>query len=310
MAKGIYPGVVGSARKVKKLFVGINGAARKVKKVYVGVGGVARLSWTSAEDGQQVFTASGTFTVPDGITKVDIFCVGGGQTGGLATASNDRKYVYDDNGVGYRREWARYGGNGGNGGQTITKQSVSVVEGATYSVLVGASDGNTTVGNLCTALAGAVGRGSGGGRGTMSYDDSDADTYYYHAGSGGSDGVKGGNTTPYRQYTSGILAFYGQAGQGTTTRAFGEASGTLYAGGGGGGKAIWQYVNQGVGGTPGGGSGAGWGAVGVAATPNTGSGGGGGSLGGGMGHDTNPPQLAPGAGGSGMVIIRWYAEQQ
>lgn len=43
MAKGIYVGVAGVARKVKKIYVGVAGVARKCKKIYVGVAGVARL---------------------------------------------------------------------------------------------------------------------------------------------------------------------------------------------------------------------------------------------------------------------------
>lgn len=47
MAKNIYVGVGGKARKVKQLYVGVAGKARKVKKVYVGVGGKARLVWAA-----------------------------------------------------------------------------------------------------------------------------------------------------------------------------------------------------------------------------------------------------------------------
>ena len=47
MAKNIYVGVGGKARKIKQLYVGVGGKARKVKKVYVGVGGKARLVYTS-----------------------------------------------------------------------------------------------------------------------------------------------------------------------------------------------------------------------------------------------------------------------
>ena len=47
MAKNIYVGVGGKARKIKQLYVGVAGKARKVKKVYVGVGGKARLVYTS-----------------------------------------------------------------------------------------------------------------------------------------------------------------------------------------------------------------------------------------------------------------------
>ena len=48
MAKGIYIGVNGIAKKVKKLYVGVSGVAKKVKKAYVGVGGVAKLAYTSS----------------------------------------------------------------------------------------------------------------------------------------------------------------------------------------------------------------------------------------------------------------------
>ena len=42
MAKTIYTGIAGVARKVKQPYVGVAGVARKVKAGYLGVGGVAR----------------------------------------------------------------------------------------------------------------------------------------------------------------------------------------------------------------------------------------------------------------------------
>lgn len=47
MAKGIYIGVSGKARKVKRLYVGVGSKARKVKKMYIGVGGKARLCYSA-----------------------------------------------------------------------------------------------------------------------------------------------------------------------------------------------------------------------------------------------------------------------
>lgn len=47
MAKGIYVGVGGVPKKVKKIYAGVNGVPRKVKKVFVGVNGVPRLVWSS-----------------------------------------------------------------------------------------------------------------------------------------------------------------------------------------------------------------------------------------------------------------------
>ena len=40
---GLYIGVSGKARKIKKLYIGVNGVAKKIKKAYIGVGGKARL---------------------------------------------------------------------------------------------------------------------------------------------------------------------------------------------------------------------------------------------------------------------------
>lgn len=42
MAKRIYIGVGGTARRVKKAYIGMGGVARRIKKAYIGVGGVAR----------------------------------------------------------------------------------------------------------------------------------------------------------------------------------------------------------------------------------------------------------------------------
>lgn len=47
MAKSIYVGVDGKARKAKKAYVGVDNKARKVKKGYIGVNGVARLFYSA-----------------------------------------------------------------------------------------------------------------------------------------------------------------------------------------------------------------------------------------------------------------------
>ena len=48
MAKGIYRGVDGIARKVTKEYRGVDGIARRIKKEYRGVDGLARLCYTSS----------------------------------------------------------------------------------------------------------------------------------------------------------------------------------------------------------------------------------------------------------------------
>lgn len=47
MAKGIYVGVGGLPRKVKKIFVGVAGVPRKVKKVFGGVAGAVKLMYSA-----------------------------------------------------------------------------------------------------------------------------------------------------------------------------------------------------------------------------------------------------------------------
>lgn len=47
MAKGMYIGVDGKARKCKKAYIGIDGIARKIKKMYIGIANVARLIFSS-----------------------------------------------------------------------------------------------------------------------------------------------------------------------------------------------------------------------------------------------------------------------
>lgn len=91
----------------------------------------------------------------------------------------------------------------------------------------------------------------------------------------------------------------GGAGQGTTTRAFGESNGTLYAGGGGGSWSPSGHTGAvGQGGAGGGGRGRNndnsGNIDGTNGTPNTGGGSGGFS-----GAKVN------GQGGSGIVIVRW-----
>lgn len=242
--------------------------------------------------GSVTFTSSGTWVVPIGIKSVQIFCVGGGGGG-----SNGYEYEKND-------KYKYYGGGGGGAGYTTTKVA-SVIPGSTYTVIVGAggasgypgySGGVSSVGTLCSASGGQYGAnydqaknssrngggsgGSGGGGGSTST-----------GGVGGSDGSIG-----YTASGSTGNVIYGGAGQGTTTRAFGEASGTLYCGGGGGGNG---GASGSTGGNGGGGNGAGRLTPGSSGTVNTGGGGGGGNL------DSKGGTYGPYSGGSGIVLIRW-----
>lgn len=239
--------------------------------------------------GQQVFTSSGTFTVPVGVTSVDLFGVGGGSGGSTETSESASK-----------------AGGGGGSGYTTTIKNLSVSSGQILSINIGAggaggeprrskpwenmigkAGGNTTIiRNGTTLLTASGGKTFGGTYFWFGSDGGSGGGSGYRDNYGGSDGSNGGGDR-------------GGTGQKTTTRAFGETSNTLYAGGGGAAIGSYPY-SGGDGGAGGGGHG---GAVGVdygagnnAGLPGTvGTGGGGGGS-----------YSAWGAtGGSGIVIIRW-----
>lgn len=214
---------------------------------------------------------------------IDVFLVGGGASGYVATSAQASGF------------------GGGGGGYTRTILNISV--GANpFEVAIGAggiapnrpggatSFGAYTVGGgKYTGVQGGEG-GSGGGGGVYSNSD---------YGTGGSDGNNGEVGYP--------SSANGGKGQGFTTREFGESSGKLYAGGGGGGRYMSvQSAVVSAGGAGGGGTG-GWisgtgsqaAAAGVA---NTGGGGGGGAT------VTSTKYIQGASGGSGIVCFRESVE--
>lgn len=266
------------------------------------------------------FTSPGNFTVnvlgtgPFG-TTVEYLVVAGGGSGGTTNAC---------------------GGGGGAGGFR-TGVGFPVGAGTTYSITVGAggasvpaptpssvqgNNGNPSTFSTITSSGGGGGGGrtggSGGGgnsggyspstneyRGTgnnppqspaQGYPGGSRDRVYIPpaelvnnpCGGGGGAGNVGfdGNQTP-------LLGGNGGSGVISTFRT---GIGVTYAGGGGGGS--YPGPTGGTGGSGGGGNGGGSSVGATNGGTNTGGGGGG-------GYGTNP---APGAGGSGIVIIRYRIE--
>ena len=246
----------------------------------------------------QTFTSTQNYTIPAGYTSMDVFCVGGGGRGSKG---------YNDSDV-------SYGGGGGGSGYTSTKLNIAVSSGQVINVVIGAGSsqvsfigkptygGTTSISrsgtSLCSASGGQSGLnmwndgtngGSGGGAGAYCAPSDDEE---YNATAGGSNGSNASDN----------WISDGGNGQGTTTRAFGESSGTLYAGGGGGGGAESPTHVAAAGGSGGGGrggNGSGYNA-GSAGSANTGGGGGGGG-----GRISSTAEEPPaGNGGSGIVLIR------
>jgi hypothetical protein len=262
----------------------------------------------------QSFTSTGstTFSVPTGVTSVDVLVVGGGGGG-----------------------TQQHGGGGGAGG-LIYRPAAPVTPGGSVPVTVGGggagvgnsvqgnSGGDSVFGSLVAKGGGGAGAGwnSGGANGSPGGSGGGA-------GAGSSGGSRSGGTAtqPSQPGDSGTYGFgnrggnlngaapipgaggggAGQAGadggggngtKGGDGRTYSiSGSSVTYAGGGGGGGHTNPFSAGGAGGAGGGGAGgdhpSGTGSPGTA---NRGGGGGGGG---------NPPNTPAGSGGSGIVIVRY-----
>ena len=228
--------------------------------------------------------SSGTLTFKEEPPLIDIFLVGGGGGGGTGKAKSSGSETIGPFGS---------GGGGGGGGYTKTVTKLTANVETAYSVVIGAGGTSGQAGGTTSAFSYSVnGGGAGGSVSTIS--ESTA-----NEGKPGTGGSNGGAGYRYLNAPSTNPGSDGVPGQGTTTREFGESTGTLYAGGGAGGRGTNGYVGNSDSATGGAGGG---GNSGTAGTANTGGGGGG-------GNGTN--QFAAGAGasgGSGIVVIRAYKE--
>lgn len=135
----------------------------------------------------QLFTSSGTFTAPAGITRVFITAVGAGGGGGGGTATNK-------------------GGGGGGGGQQIINYPYTVVPGNNYTVTINAggtggaagnpgNNGGTTVFDALTITGGKGGAAGTTGTGGLGGDPTTIGLLGGSGETGGSNlGANGGST--------------------------------------------------------------------------------------------------------------------
>lgn len=106
MAKAVYLGVAGVARKVKKMYIGVNGVARKVKKAYIGVGGVAR-QFLSSDPTKGLYRATGakTFVRLDPSTGAQL----ASMTVGIGSSYNaNSSYLQQFSGTAKHMFWVGY----------------------------------------------------------------------------------------------------------------------------------------------------------------------------------------------------------
>lgn len=262
--------------------------------------------YNTRKDGVVELLTSGTLTFLSPAV-IDRFMVGGGGAGGWYVGSLNQQRVGGGGGGGYTRTDKKIRvqqnikipitiGEGGKQQNPWSGSSQPINGGATMWGDVSVAGGVTVPSKQGTSsevsLCGKGGDGgSGGGAGVIS------NSNYGVGGSNGNNGEASPN-------------FSGGAGQGTTTREFGESGGKLYGGGGGGGRVMYaQSPVVSMGGAGGGGTG-GWASpsnfISQAATDgvaNTGGGGGGGT----QASDSTGQQVksaAPGNGGSGIICFR------
>jgi len=263
--------------------------------------------------GGETYTTPGTYswTAPTGVTSVSVLAVGAGGGGMSAAGGNGPA------------------GGGGGGGGLGWKNSIAVIPGQTYTVVVGAGgpaiayNGTPSTGNGGQSYfisAGTV-AGNGGAGGTPSGGAGGVGGTY--VGDGGGQGGQGGTSSNNEGTAGGGGGAAGYAGNGgngadsgtgnVTSGTGGGAGGggsgsvTIESSGGGGGVGLFGLGGNGAGGAgttalPGiNGSGGTIGTSGAGTNPNGGAFGGGG---GGSGGSQGSTQVA-GSGGSGAVRIIW-----
>lgn len=165
-----------------------------------------------------VYAAAGTytFTVPSGVRKLRVRCIGAGGSGGVVTDSNVRSTT-------------KYGATGGAGGGYAEK-TFAVTPGSTYTVTVGAggaavtrsttgySNGNaggtTSFGAMCSATGGGAGTANTVS-GTLPASNSGG------TGSGGDINLTGGTGGQITNFGSGA-AFGGATGGGSSATWLGN----------------------------------------------------------------------------------------
>lgn len=176
---------------------------------------------TGAFANSQEFTASGTFTVPDGVTKIYVEALGGGGGGGNATSTST--YIA--------------GGSGGGSGSFIS-HILTVVPGSSKTVTIGAGGTSGSVGGT-TSFTGLTYSAIGGIAG-ISATASGGDTYPIPSNTNKSFGAFGG----YGTTNVGASSPYGTGGNAKTSNGNGNA-GSGYGSGGGGARATGSIQTPG-----------------------------------------------------------------
>jgi hypothetical protein len=161
----------------------------------------------------QVFTSSGTFTVPAGVTKVKVTVVGGGGGGGNGSGANGNR------------------GSGGGGGGAAIKIISGLTPTSTVTVTVGSGGAAVSAGG--TSSFGAHCSATGGGAGVTN---SSYTTVRGGVGSGGDLNISGDPPSDtYATYQKGGGTIFAPPSPNDRTSVPGAGTAGLTYGGGGGG---------------------------------------------------------------------------
>lgn len=220
MAKGIHTVVNGESRKGKKAFTVVDGMIHKVKKIFVVKDGIYKQCWqNSIPAGEAVITTSGTWEVPEGVKKIDIFAVGGGGGAGgrylLSIFNHSPDYSYTQ-----IMSIENYGCNGGYG-YTNTLLNCNVTPGEALSIVIGAG-GTSGESFLTTAENGNVTYTSGtrttkGGNGGTTSVLRDGGTLVSASGGNGGNAA---TSDSVKEYQYGYVGASGGSGSGVSRRQF------------------------------------------------------------------------------------------
>lgn len=261
-----------------------------------------------------VFKSSGTWQVPAGVTSVDVLLVAGG--GGGRQKREGNIFAGAGGGAGGVLEALAYSvtplatvpfiiGAGGAGGVGTTNTNAASGEDTTFESLTAVGGGR---GGAGTGDEAAQSGGSGGGSGPNTTPTQGV------SGQGNGGGIALGNSNRFRSGGGGGKSAAGQdggnstggnGGDGVTLASIGWGgavdAGAPSAVGGGGGGGVYGLGTAGSGGLGGGGSG------GLYGSENGGNGGANTGGGGGGAYGDTAGVANGGAGGSGLLIIRYEA---
>jgi hypothetical protein len=187
----LYVNDGGTWKQPKTAYIKDGGTWKQLKALWVNNNGI----WiqVAPTPGSQLFTSSGSFTVPSGVTQMRMTAIGGGAGAGNMVDG------------GYNNDYG--GAGGGSSGQYVSNYTISVTPGETINVTIGAGGANAGT---------AWGSANQGGTGGTTYIYTAAGTYYLLGGIGGYGGpgdagnlYNGGTQTTTNTSLTGVAVHQG-----------------------------------------------------------------------------------------------------